>query len=335
MDIKSVKKHLRENTSDLKKILKHFKFHSMNNLNGNIFCGKPNGDSKKSVSVKLDDNLTSSSFSIGYSGDLFGMIAKTHNMEWQEVLYICELIINKKIETSEEITIFDGFLESVYVSQEHQILTYSDDELNNFENIWNYRFVEDYIFPKTQREFEIMYCPYEDRITIPWRNDENLLVGIMGRANFKTDLRYFPIIAFAKSYHLYGLHKTKKYIGEMKTAYIGEAEKFTMQLWNYGYKNGVSLGCSTISQRQVELLLKYGCKNFVLCLDEGSNTEVIRRNIEMIKECLFMRDDCKIGILLDRKNEIMKEGSKCSPSDLGKDNWEKLISNHIKWREIK
>lgn len=334
MDVKDIKRHLSENTDDLIKILKHFKFHSITIKNNNLFCGKPNGDSPISVSVKLDEKLTSSSFSISYHGDLFGMICETHNMEWIDTLYISEMIINKKIESENQVNIFDGFLDNAYISKKHELITYEESMLNEYEHIWNARFVNDYIVPKVQKLFEIGYSAMDDRISIPWRNDEGKLLGVIGRANYKTDLRYFPLIPFLKSHSLYGIHIVKKYINKTKTAYIGESEKFTLQLYSYGYKNGVSLGCSTVSSHQVELLLKHGCKNFILCMDEGSNDKVIKRNIKMIKDSLFMRDDCKIGVLIDRNNDIIKKDTKCSPSDLGKIKFEELISDYVEWEII-
>lgn len=330
MDVKDFKIHLKENQEGIIRILNHFKFHSIEIKNNNIMCKKPDGDGR-SVSIKLDDNLTSSSFSISYSGDFFGMIAATHNMEFGDVLYTCKLIINKKITHNDELDIFDGLLDNIYKRNEVKYITYPDEILDKYEDIWNYRFTKDYIKPTIQKEFEIGYCNKDQRITIPWRDEDGKLIGVMGRANYDTELRYYPLIPFAKRYHLYGLNKSKKYIKENKVAYIGESEKFTMQLCSYGYKNSVSLGCSTISQYQVELLIKNGCKVFILCLDEGSKIETIKRNVEVIRDCLFMMDDVKIGVLLDRKNNIMPKGSKCSPSDLGKERWEELINNYVKY----
>lgn len=328
-----MKTKLKENPKLIKKILEHFRFHNIVIHDGYIMCGKPNGESTKSVSVKLDDNLTSSSFSLGISGDLFNMIAKTHNISWSEVIATVELVLNEKIVNS-TISIFDGILEEIYVPKVYNDKTYEDNILDKYSKQWNVRFVRDYIKPRTQREFEIGYCESENRITIPWRNVEGKIVGVIGRANYNTDLRYFPLIRFSKSNHLYGLWKTKEYITKTKRVYIGEAEKFVLQLWSYGFRNSVAMGCSTINQHQVELLLKLGCEEFILCLDESSDIDTINRNVNIIKDTLFMRDTCKIGVMLDRNNDILPKGSKNAPSDLGKDKWLEML-NYIKFFEIK
>lgn len=334
MDIKSLKLHLKDNHNDVIKILKHFKFHSIEEVNGNIMCGKPGGGSSTSVSVKLNEHLIASSFSIGFSGDLFGLISETHDIDFGEVLYICEMIINKKIIGNDEEAVFDGFLDDIYLEDNFEQLTYDDSILNEYEDCWNVRFAKDKISPNIQKQFNIMYCNENNRIIIPWYDEFDKLIGIMGRANYETDLRYFPIIPFSKSHNLYGLNKSKEHIQKTGRCYIGESEKFTMQLYTYKYYNATSIGCSSISIYQIELLLKYGCTEFVLCMDEGSKMETIKKNVQKIKECLFMRDDCKIGILLDKNNDIMIKDSKCSPSDLGKIKFDELVDKYIKWKDM-
>lgn len=333
MDVRDIKSYLYENKEDIIKILKHFKFHSMHEVGGNILCGRPGGSSDHSCSVKLDEKLTSSAFSLGFSGDMFGMIAKVHDdIEWVDVLYTCELIINKKIEQLSRPDLFDGLLDYSYKDKSKiEYLTYGEEILDEYLDIWNYRFAIDNISPTTQKFFNIRYADEERRIVIPWKDENGDYVGIISRANYETESRYFPFIPFLKSLHLYGLYENKEYIKKTKTCYIGEAEKFVMQLHSYNIRNAVAIGCSTISQMQVELLIRNGCRNFILCHDEGSEIEVIKRNVEMIKDCMFMIDDYKIGIIIDKKNEILIEGSKASPSDYGKKSFEKLANNYIKW----
>lgn len=331
-NVKDLKKFLLENKEYIFKILKYFDFHSMRELNGCIMFGVPEGDSEKSCSVKLDDNLTTSLFSLGISGDLFGCIADAIETEWSDIIYTCGLIIDKKIEHEESIELFDGILDKTYGENEIEYLTYDDNILNNYEKIWNERFAVDNISPDSQRYFEIGYCNNEGRITIPWRDYDGKLIGIVGRANYETDLRYFPIIAFQKKYHLYGLFQNKEEIKKTGVVYIFESEKSVMQMHSYGFYNAVAIGCSSLSKYQIELLIKCGCRKFVLCHDESSDKKVIKKNIENIKDCLFMIEG-EIGILLDSKNVIMPKDSKCSPSDLGKSNWSNLKDNYIRWNK--
>lgn len=329
MDIKEMKLYLKDKYDDIIKILTHFRCHNFKTSNNTILCKKPGGDGY-SISIKLDNNLTSSAFSLGYSGDLFGMLSYLSNVALSEIFNVCKNIIDKK-HIEESVTLFDGFLDNTYIPQKLDDTIYSDEELIHYEKTWNMRFAKDYIPPKIQNKFEIGYDNFTNRITIPYRNEFGELVGVMGRANFETDLRYYPLLKFSKSHFLYGLYNSKNKILETKTAYIGESEKFTMQLHSYGYTNSVSIGNANISVRQVELLFKHGCRNFILCFDEGLDISIIKKNIETIRDVAFMRDDYKIGVLIDRKNEYLKEGTKNSPSDLGKETWLKLVNNCVKF----
>ena len=48
----------------------------------------------------------------------------------------------------------------------------------------------------------------------------------------------------------------------------------------------------------------------------------------MIRKSLVLRE-CKVGIIYDTKNKYMKKDSKCSPTDLGKDKFNKIINECV------
>ena len=92
-----------------------------------------------------------------------------------------------------------------------------------------------------------------------------------------------------------------------------------------GYKNFLALGGNSISTTQVEQILKLGVNKIILCMDDGLDVSVIKRDIQTIKSMLFMRD-VKIGVILDKKNKYLPKGSKASPIDLKGEIFEKLKS---------
>ena len=63
-------------------------------------------------------------------------------------------------------------------------------------------------------------------------------------------------------------------------------------------------------------------------MDEGLIIDAIKRDIQTIKSCCFMRD-IKIKVMIDKENKYMKKGSKVSPSDQGKEIFEKLCDECI------
>ena len=329
--IDGIKLYLKDNYNVLLKILNYFKYKDINKHDYEIRCAKPDGDNNSTVRIKLNEYLTSNDFSLAFKGDLFGLISKHSNLTYGEVINIVKLIIDKKINKIESKSeIFDGFFDETYVEYDYVIQEYSRDILKEYEQCWNKRFLNDNILPGTQIKFNLGYDNESERITIPWFNSEGNVVGVMGRINKDetTKYKYLPLIAFPKQFFLYGLYQNKEYIRNNRV-YILESEKSVMQLDSMGIHNSVALGGNSIHNYQIEELLKLQVTEFILCFDEGLDIEVIKTAISNIRECLFMRDDVKIGVLLDKKNKIIKKGSKCSPTDLGLVAWNELINSHI------
>ena len=126
----------------------------------------------------------------------------------------------------------------------------------------------------------------------------------------------------------YTVFKNKEYIKKSKKVYIFEAEKSVLQCDSFGIHDCVSLGGNQISTTQVEQLLKLGVSEIVLCMDEGLMKDAIIRDIKKIKSMLFMRD-VKIKVMIDKENKYLPKGSKCSPSDRGKEIFKKLCNECI------
>ena len=56
--------------------------------------------------------------------------------------------------------------------------------------------------------------------------------------------------------------------------------------------------------------------------------DAIKRDIQTIKSCCFMRD-VKIKVMIDKENKYLPKESKCSPSDRGKEIFKKLCNECI------
>lgn len=328
-----LKGHLKNHTDDIKKCLKHFGFKNITVNNLEIRCSKPNGNNATTCRVKFNDYLSASDFSQGIKGDLFTLI-ETHSIyTYFEVIDICSAIIDDLDELQEQFKPFDGFFEDVYEGiEETELPSYDEDLLNQYGTCWNTRFLKDYIKPRTQLEFGLGFDESSKRITIPYWDVDGRLVGVMGRINSdeKTSFKYYPLLKFEKHKTLYGIWQNKEFIRRNRV-YIGEAEKFVLQLASYGYRNSVSLGGNAICQIQIDILLSLGVTEIVFCYDEGLDPNIIKQAIITTKNSLFLNDDVKVGVLLDKKNEIIPKDSKGSPSDFGKEAWEKLINKHIRF----
>ena len=327
-----MKEYLRNNPNEIEKILKYYGYHSINITDKEIRCAKKTSDNPSTVRIKLNNKLSSCDFSTSYNGDLFSLIATHTGLKYGEIIKTVEVMLGKKINgtyESKEESLFDGFFEEIYIpyETEEKEVIYDESVLEEYDNgyKWNMRFLTDGILPSSQVKFHVGYDDESNRITLPWRDSEGNIVGIMGRldSDIPTNFKYIPLIPFPKHKFLYGLYENKEHIKESKEVYVFESEKSVLLGDSLNYRNFASLGGNSISTTQVEQILKLGVNKIVICLDEGLDVSVIKKDIKTIKDCLFMRD-CKVGFILDKENKYLPKGSKASPIDLGREIFEKL-----------
>ncbi|MFQ9297928.1 MAG: hypothetical protein ACLR4X_05810 [Clostridia bacterium] len=332
-----MKEYLKNNPEQIEKILSYYNYHSINITDKEIRCAKVGGDNPSGCRIKLNDNLSATDFTTSYNGDLFSLIATHTGLTYGEVLKTITTMLGKKIEGNyqpEEESLFDGFFDDLYIpyEDEEKEVTYDESVLDKYNNgyKWFKRFADDGILPSSQVKFKIGFDEDSNRITIPHYNEYGEIIGVMGRidSDIPTNFKYIPLIPFPKHKYLYGLYQNKEYIKESKKVYIFEAEKSVMQCDSFGVYNTTALGGNQISITQVEQLLKLGVSEIVLCMDEGLIIDAIKRDIQTIKSCCFMRD-IKIKVMIDKENKYMKKGSKVSPSDQGKEIFEKLCDECI------
>lgn len=327
-----MKEYLKNNPEQIEKILSYYGYHSINITDKEIRCAKIDGNNPSGCRIKLNDNLSATDFTTSYNGDLFSLIATHTDLTYGEIINTIKTMTNKKVNGhhKKEVGIFDDFFNDIYLPyNEHgEKVIYDPSILDQYSKYkWNLRFLKDGILPSSQVKFGIGFDESSNRITIPWRDSDGNLIGIIGRidSDEKNNYKYLPLIPFQKHKFLYGLWENKEYIKKSKEVYIFESEKSVLLGDSLNYRNFASLGGNSISTTQVEHILKLGVNKIILCLDEGLDTEVIKRDIKTIKDCLFMRE-CKIGVILDKKNKYLPKGSKASPIDLKGEIFEKLKS---------
>lgn len=327
-----MKEYLKNNPEQIEKILSYYNYHSINITDKEIRCAKIGGDNPSGCRIKLNDNLSATDFTTSYNGDLFGLIATHTGLTYREVIKTITTMLGKKIEgnyQSEEGVLFDGFFDTLYIpyEDEEKEVTYDESVLDKYNNgyKWFKRFTDDGILPSSQLKFQIGFDKGSNRITLPWRDSEGKLIGVMGRINndIPTNFKYIPLIPFPKHKNLYGLYQNKEHIKKSKEVYVFESEKSVLLGDSLNYRNFTSLGGNSISKTQVEQLLKLNVNKIIIALDEGLDTEIIKKDIKTIKDCLFMRE-CKVGFILDKNNKYLPKGSKASPIDLGREIFEKL-----------
>ena len=69
---------------------------------------------------------------------------------------------------------------------------------------------------------------------------------------------------------------------------------------------------------------------YIIAYDEGVTESELRHEAEKIKIQNHIYDN-KVGFIFDTSNQILQEGSKCSPTDLGKAKFKELVQKHVIW----
>ena len=81
---------------------------------------------------------------------------------------------------------------------------------------------------------------------------------------------------------IYGLNKTLPYIKRTGRIYVGEAEKFVLELWSHGVRNTGGTGGKELSQYQIDMLIRLGVE-VIFCFDED-----VKMFGERLKTALFL-----------------------------------------------
>lgn len=322
---------LQEN--NLIEVLEFYGYSNISETDGEIRCGRCSTSNPTSISILKNENISATDFGRNISGDIFTLIMEHKKKKFIEVVKDIKGLLNievdyKKDEENESVSrVFDDL---VFKNKE-TLDVYGEELLDNYKKRWNTNFYKDGISIETQKKFDIGFDTETQRIVIPHRNEVGELCGVMGRKICMKNKRipkYLPLVRFKKSLTLFGYAQNYEHLYNKDTIYIGESEKFVMQLDSMGYKNGVALSGSSISKRQIMLLVKLLPKRVVFCFDEGLDEMVMYRNANKFR---FLTDitDIEVYMIIDRENKYLKKGGKESPTDKGKKVWEKLLNECI------
>lgn len=228
-------------------------------------------------------------------------------------------------------------------SNEFEIL--DDKILNMFQNFHPSEWIEEGITHEVMDAFEIGYSSWQERITIPHRDQDSNLIGIRGRANSDDALmfgKYSPLLTgnmtgktcFTHNLgdNLYGLWLNKDCIKSKRKILLVEAEKSVMQMASYfGIDNNYSVAIcgSNLSKRQIELILELNPLEVIVALDkefeELDSEEYNTWQDKMLKKFVKpLSPYVKVSVIVDRDNLL---GLKESPTDRGRETFLKLFND--------
>lgn len=293
MDITLLKEYIVDNDC-VSTILDSLGCKEIKRHEGRFTAQNPDGDNPQAVNVFLPSlivvNYTRDLDSISKYHDIFTLVQFYKQCSFFEALkWTCDAIglslyHDFDEDLPESIKITRTLMQMIYDDNDgepdpplspisEQILSYYSPFVNDF-------FKNDGISYNVQKTFEIGYDQYSNRITIPIRNYDGKLIGVKGRwfgdIPEGSDIqKYLYLEPCNKGQVLYGLDKTYSHIQTSHCVYVGESEKFVMQLYSYGDKNCVSTGGKTITRQQIEMLSRM-CVDVILCLDKDVGLDELK-----------------------------------------------------------
>lgn len=257
-------------------------------------CCNPNGDNRNAVNVYSSTlavvNYTRNLDKVSQYHDIFTLVQFYKECDFFDAFkYVCSSVglsiyYDVTSELPESLALTKELLRLIEEDEprevEKPLKPIPEGIIYYYLPYVNDMFKNDHISYDVQSMFDIRYDPCSNRITIPIRNYDGCLVGVKGRwfgdIPEESDIqKYIYLEPCNKGQVLYGLYESLDYIKQCRYVYVGESEKFVLQLWTYGDRNCVSTGGKTMSAHQIELLSRL-CDRVILCLDQDVGEEELK-----------------------------------------------------------
>lgn len=344
MDAKELKAYLLNDNSRVIEVLEHYNFKEPFYYKPDeIRCGVAgdNHTNKMSVSVKLNESLTTNIYSLAYSGDIFGAIQKVHNIDFVSVLKEIGSMFGLSNKRFKRVS--DPFADlKLYLNESddetfYENKLYSETRLNEFVMLPHEMFLKEAITPKIIKQFNVGYDIRQDRIIIPhydWIHTDKI-VGLVGRTIRSSEEiemfsipKYFNYIkGYRKTANLFGWNHTKNYIDKSNMLIIFESEKSVMKhyVMEKGEGFSVSVGGHAITQQQVDFIINNTSPltEIVVAFDKDVYTRKEEGIEYILNICDKFKPYRKVSHIEDKFNLI---GEKDSPVDKGLLIWRGLLS---------
>lgn len=340
MNVGDLKQKILNDQINIIKILESIDCHKIRFYKDQVRCSYNEFSNPSSIQIDLNDSLKCISYSseFSFNGDIISLVEAKLKVRFLDAIkHICKIlnIDAKNIKQTKKTCAFGGYYKNLtgLSCNVAELTTYPENTLLSYKKMSNKRFLKDGISLETQKKFNTMYDLDSNRIVIPYLTEEGL-VGITGRYNGDDfeELgipKYLALLSFSKSKCLYGLSENYSDITNNRII-IGEAEKSVMQLDTMGIKNGVSVGCHNISDTQINIIKSLFCNEIIIAFDEGISSDILEQECRKVQYTSpFLKT--KVGYIYDAENKYIPKGSKASPTDFGKQIFEKLIKECVVW----
>lgn len=265
---------------------------------------------------------------------------KNFEYDWFQDIYnvVTSCSIKKDIEGFTADT-FEKKKEKYYHNNNFSFEIYPNGVLDIFTKIYPIEWLQDNISKKAMDKYNILYSISQNKIIIPHYDINNNLIGIRGRALNEEEAsllgKYMPVKIQNKWYshklslNLYGLNLNKENIINNGYVYLFESEKSVLQCEDF-FKENCAVACcgSNFNKYQLKLLINE-ChpKEIIICFDKEELPNEDKYFNKLYNICKKYSNYCNFSFVYDRENLL---DLKDSPSDKGKEIFEKLINKRVK-----
>ena len=327
---------LNENSDAIVELLEYYECGKIKvNTREVRFARDDKPESGLNISIRLVDNdaCLVKDFAHSEVNNIISWLCKEKNVDFKSVLLTVKRILHLSDDwrpPSKHRKLFAGVYDSIIYKTPPRIKTYPEDILKQYAPIGNKLWLDDGISLEAQRKFNICFDIESNSIVIPWYNQFGEIIAIKNRINGIPEdgmSKYYYSLGGLVSSSLYGLSENYPYLQNTEIL-IGESEKQVLQLATKGYRNAVSLGSNSLSERQAKLLLSLNPTKLIWLLDEGLPKENTLRNAQIVQEYCAMRQVEQYWWNWENSLTV-SEGTKMSPGDCSKNDFENILKYEL------
>ena len=290
-------------------------------------------DNTPSLAFNQDKNLYYC-FSCGRSGGIIGYLIEYEGLSFEDAVKKATKLADIDLSNmcySKTIN-FLRKMKTIYQKKKepykHEIL--NEKEYNKYDKQPIEEWINEGITQDVLNLFDIRTDVFQNRIVYPVRDINGNLINIKGRTRYKNYKalkipKYINYHSVGVMDYFQGLNIALPYIKRENEVIIFEGIKSVMKMYSWGYKNCVSAEKHTLTNEQVELLLKLHV-NIVFAYDSDVNywDNSVKQSIDKLKRIT------NVYIIRDKDNLLGGRETKNAPVDLGKEIWEELYNNRKK-----
>lgn len=273
-------------------------------------------------------------FSCGRSGRTIGYLMSFEKMKFDDAVEkaakLADLDLSKMChsKTISFLKRFKSLLSKPKDTYEHPVL--DGKELQKYQRQSIQEWIDEGIDPNVMDLFGIMADTWSNRIVYPVYDICGQLINIKGRTRYKNFKqmkipKYINYFEVGVMDYFQGLHITLKDVLEANEIIIFESIKSVMKAYGWGYKNCASAEKHTLTDEQIDLLVKLRV-NVVFAYDSDISyyDKEVKQGIDRLKRIT------NVYVIEDRKKLLGGAEAKNSPADCGREVWETLYEQKKK-----